>query len=123
MHALPSLSLRTVLTGGIGIEITCTRDTRHAHTHHHDTTGPEGGDCMLAGGCCERDPHGTQPAYTRQPHLERGTTRCRRGAKRDAVEIGALTVERIVSGKYEWRDAEYAPVKGPRKRLWDTWHA
>ena len=47
MHALPSLSLRTVLTGGIGIEITCTRDTRHAHTHHHDTTGPEGGDCML----------------------------------------------------------------------------
>ena len=57
------------------------------------------------------------------PHLERGATRCRRGAKRDAVEIGALTVERIVSGKYEWRDAEYAPVKGPRKRLWDTWHA
>ena len=47
MHALPSLSLRTVLTGGIGIEITCTRDTRHAHTHHHDTTGPEGGDRML----------------------------------------------------------------------------
>ena len=47
MHALPSLSLRTALTGGIGIEITCTRDTRHAHTHHHDTTGPEGGDCML----------------------------------------------------------------------------
>ena len=47
MHALPSLSLRTVLTGGIGIDITCTRDTRHAHTHHHDTTGPEGGDCML----------------------------------------------------------------------------
>ena len=60
---------------------------------------------------------------TLPPHLERGTTRCRRGAKRDAVEIGALTVERIVSGKYEWRDAEYAPVKGPRKRLWDTWHA
>ena len=57
------------------------------------------------------------------PHLERGTTRCRRGTKRDAVEIGALTVERIVSGKYEWRDAEYAPMKGPRKRLWDAWHA
>ena len=57
------------------------------------------------------------------PHLERGTTRCRRGTKRDAVEVGALTVERIVSGKYEWRDAEYAPMKGPRKRLWDTWHA
>ena len=76
MHALPSLSLRTALTGGIGIEITCTRDTRHAHTHHHDTTGPEGGDCMLVGGCCGIEtPRGTQPPPThancRKPALER----------------------------------------------------
>ena len=42
---------------------------------------------------------------------------------REAVEIGALTVERIVNGQYEWRDAEYAATKGMRKRFWDAWHA
>jgi hypothetical protein len=57
------------------------------------------------------------------PYLERGATRCRRGTKREAVAIGALTVERIVGGRYEWRDAEYAAVRGPRRRLWDEWHA
>ena len=57
------------------------------------------------------------------PHLERGVARCRRGTKREAVVIGALTVERIVNGQYEWRDAGYAALKGTRKRLWDAWHA
>ena len=57
------------------------------------------------------------------PYLERGATRCKRGTKREAVVIGALTVERIVGGRYEWRDAEYAAIKGPRKRFWDKWHA
>ena len=47
----------------------------------------------------------------------------RRGTKREAVVIGALTVERIVGGRYEWRDAEYVAIKGPRKRFWDKWHA
>ena len=56
------------------------------------------------------------------PYLERGAVRCRRGAKRDAVEVGALTVERTVHGGYEWRDAQYAPVRGARRRIWDTWH-
>ena len=57
------------------------------------------------------------------PHLERGVARCRRGTKREAVVIGALTVERIANGQYEWRDAGYAALKGTRKRLWDAWHA
>ena len=57
------------------------------------------------------------------PYLERGVIRSRRGTKRDAVEVGALTVERIVSGKYEWRDAAYAGMKGQRKRFWDAWHS
>ena len=57
--------------------------------------------------------------------MERGVIRSRtgRGTKRDAVEIGALAVERIVSGKYEWRDAAYAGMKGQRRRNWDAWHA
>ena len=29
-----------------------TPHTRDTHTHHDDTTGPEGGDCMLVGGGC-----------------------------------------------------------------------
>ena len=57
------------------------------------------------------------------PYLERGVIRSRRGTKRDAVEVGALTVERIVSGKYEWRDAAYAGMKGQRKRFWEAWHS
>ena len=57
------------------------------------------------------------------PYLERGVMRNRRGTKRDAVEVGALTVERIVSGKYEWRDAAYAGMKGQRKRFWEAWHS
>ena len=61
--------------------------------------------------------------YAADQLLERGATRGRRGAKREAVVIGALTVERIVGGRYEWRDAEYAAVRGPRRRLWDEWHA
>ena len=77
MHALPSLSLRTALTGGIGIEITCTRDTRHAHTHHHDTTGPEGGDCMLVdGGSDAETPRGLSdadaPQLSQAPALDDG---------------------------------------------------
>ena len=36
-----------------------TPHTRDTHTHHDDTTGPEGGDCMLVGECCDRDPNGT----------------------------------------------------------------
>ena len=46
-------STAPVLTGGDTIEIThaCTR-ARHTHTIHDDTTGPEGGDCMLVGGGC-----------------------------------------------------------------------
>ena len=43
--------------------------------------------------------------------------------QRYVVEIGALTVERIVNGQYEWRDAEYAATKGMRKRFWEAWHA
>ena len=55
--------------------------------------------------------------------VERGVIRSRRGTKRDTVEVGALTVERIVSGKYEWRDAAYAGMKGQRKRFWEAWHS
>ena len=32
------------------------------------------------------------------------TARDRGGSKRKAMEVGPATVERIVNGKYEWRD-------------------
>jgi len=34
--------------------------------------------------------------------------------------VGALTVERIVNGQYEWRDAGYAALKGTRKNGYGT---
>ena len=46
----------------------------------------------------------SQPVY-----LERGNGR---GTKRKAILIGPAAIERIVGGRYEWRDAGY---KRPRQ--------
>ena len=42
-------------------------------------------------------------------YLERGQGR---GAKRNAIVLGPAAIERIVGGRYEWRDAGY---KRPRR--------
>ena len=34
--------------------------------------------------------------------------------------VGAAAVERIVGGRYEWRDAGLRPLSGARKRHWDA---
>ena len=36
------------------------------------------------------------------------------GAKRDAVVVGAATMERIVRARYEWRDGGMRKRKRPR---------
>ena len=41
------------------------------------------------------------------------------GCKRTAIVLGPYAIERIVRGRYEWRDANLPPQKGPRKRLWE----
>ena len=50
-----------------------------------------------------RPPSGPRPVY-----LERGNGR---GAKRTAIVLGPAAIERIVGGRYEWRDAGF---KRPR---------
>ena len=44
---------------------------------------------------------------------------CGHGKKRP-LQVGGRTVERIVRGRYEWRDVGgLRPMRGPRKRLYD----
>ena len=53
--------------------------------------------------------------------VERGE---RRGPLGAGVRVGALTIERTVGGRYEWRDAQLGAMSGKRQRLWagnDTW--
>ena len=40
------------------------------------------------------------------------------GLKR-AIEVGARTIERVVAGRYEWRDAGLGEMEGARRRLWE----
>ena len=41
-----------------------------------------------------------------------------RKRKRVAIEVGPVAIERMVRGRYEWRDASLPPVRGPRARWW-----
>ena len=40
-------------------------------------------------------------------------------ALKRAVEVGARTIERVVAGRYEWRDAGMGEMEGARRRLWE----
>ena len=44
--------------------------------------------------------------------------RDRGGSKRKAMEVGPATVERIVNGRYEWRDGGMRPMTGARRAIW-----
>ena len=41
------------------------------------------------------------------------------GSKRTAIVMGGAALERVVAGRYEWRDSGLAPVRGARKRYWE----
>ena len=57
------------------------------------------------------------------PHgyMERGG-RDWAGSKRTAIVVGGAALERVVAGRYEWRDSGLAPVRGARKRFWEDEH-
>ena len=60
----------------------------------------------------------TEARYVERRKGERG-----RNLKRGIV-VGPVTVERIVRGRYEWRDAAYRPMGGERGVIWQgsrTW--
>ena len=44
------------------------------------------------------------------------------GGKRSAIVLGGTAVERIVAGRYEWRDHALTPTRGARKRYWEDMH-
>ena len=52
-------------------------------------------------------------------YVERGN-HARAGRLKRAMQIGAMTVERVVRGKYEWRDSGLQPMSGERKAIWSN---
>ena len=56
-------------------------------------------------------PHGgyTDRSRHKQPRV----------ALKRAIEVGARTIERVVAGRYEWRDAGLGEMEGARRRLWE----
>ena len=52
-------------------------------------------------------------------YVERGN-QARAGRLKRAMQIGATTVERIVRGRYEWRDSGLQPMNGERKTIWSN---
>ena len=40
--------------------------------------------------------------------------------KRDAIEVGTVTLERVAAGAYEWRDSGLRRMSGARKRAWEA---
>ena len=44
------------------------------------------------------------------------------GNKRSAIVLGGVAMERIVAGRYEWRDRAMTPMRGARKRYWEDMH-
>ena len=54
-------------------------------------------------------------------YMDRGG-RAWAGNKRSAIVLGSAAMERIVAGRYEWRDRAMTPVRGARKRYWEDIH-
>ena len=50
-------------------------------------------------------------------YVEKGN-RARTGGLKRGLEVGAVTVERVVHGRYEWRDGGMRPMTGARKAMW-----
>ena len=50
-------------------------------------------------------------------YMEKTRGAKRKVALRDSIEVGSATIERIVRGRYEWRDVKYR--KTGQNRVWD----
>ncbi|MDC0526127.1 hypothetical protein OAO87_03915 [bacterium] len=56
-------------------------------------------------------------------YMERSGSRVVVGSGIASRVVGATTVERMVEGRYEWRDGGLRPMRGARKRHWEQEHA
>ena len=54
---------------------------------------------------------------TRSGCMEKTRGVKRKIALREGIEVGSTTIERIVQGRYEWRDMQYK--KTGQNRVWD----
>ena len=52
--------------------------------------------------------------------MERSGSRVVAGGAIAARVMGAAAVERVVGGRYEWRDGGMRPMTGARKRHWEA---
>ena len=50
-------------------------------------------------------------------YVEKGN-RTRTGGLKRGLEVGTATVERVVRGRYEWRDGGMRPMTGARRAIW-----
>ena len=51
-------------------------------------------------------------------YVEKGN-QARAGGLKRAMQIGSTTVERVVRGRYEWRDGGLQPMTGDRRTIWN----
>ena len=59
-----------------------------------------------------------------QPRYVERRKRAWGGELKSGIVVGPLTVERIVQGRYEWRDAAYSAMCGEGRAIWEgsrTW--
>ena len=61
--------------------------------------------------------HRRKQRKTRVGYMEKTRGAKRKVALRDSIEVGSATIERIVRGRYEWRDVKYR--KTGQNRVWD----
>ena len=61
-----------------------------------------------------------KPRVGPRAHMERSGSRVVAGSSIAARLVGAATMERIVGGRYEWRDGGLRPLAGARKRCWEA---
>ena len=61
--------------------------------------------------------HRRKQRKTRVGYMEKTRGAKRKVALRDSIEVGSATIERIVRGRYEWRDMKYR--KTGQNRVWD----
>ena len=52
-------------------------------------------------------------------YVDRSRHTQRKGSLKRSIEVGPHTLDRIVAGRYEWRDAGLRGVRGARRDMWD----
>ena len=52
-------------------------------------------------------------------YVDRSRHKQTKGSLKRGIEVGAHTLDRVVAGRYEWRDAGLRGVCGERRDMWD----